>query len=127
MDVVGEGRLLTASIPVSADDATRCEALGPVLSALLLARFPGSTVTFRGDSATVCKLLRREVVPSDIWLHNCTALTHDLLTGHLLNVEWIPREENSECDALARSAVETQAFSVDCAARYASGHKRVWE
>ena len=66
-----------------ATDATRCEALGPAIAALILARLP---VLFEGDSLTVCKLLRRELMPSDIWLYNSTAITHDLLQGYSLEV-----------------------------------------
>ena len=57
--IARDGRLiLRAAIPVYATDATRCEALGPALAALLLARLPWKFVRFKGDSHTVVRLLR---------------------------------------------------------------------
>ena len=64
--------ILTASIPVTATDATRTEALGPALAALLLSRLPPGYIQFEGDSLVVVRLLRQEVRPVDIWLYNCT-------------------------------------------------------
>jgi hypothetical protein len=55
--------ILQASVPVYASDATRCEALGPALAALLLDRLQWSEVTLRGDSMTVVRLLRMECLP----------------------------------------------------------------
>ena len=46
--------LLTASIPVSGHDATRVEALGPLLIALLLSQFPRGSLYLYGDSKFVC-------------------------------------------------------------------------
>lgn len=53
-------------VPVSATDATRCEALGPPLIALLLSRLPQYKVIVHGDSLYVCKLLDSAVFTSDI-------------------------------------------------------------
>ena len=127
MDKEDGTRIVTAAVPVAANDATRCEALGPALASLLLARFPGSSVRFEGDSMMVCKLLRRELLPKDIWLYNSTSITHDMLTGHRVSVNWIPREQNSECDALARQAVVQGCLSVDVHEAYAVAHARVWK
>jgi hypothetical protein len=68
----GGTTILQASVPVTASDATRCEALGPALASLLLARLPQGKVCFKGDSHTVVRLLRRECLPQDIWLFNAT-------------------------------------------------------
>ncbi len=53
----GDTLLLEAYAPVAVGDATRCEAYGPVLLSLLLARLPGSYLTLSGDSKYVCGLL----------------------------------------------------------------------
>ena len=85
-----------------ASDATRCEALGPALASILISRFCGCNVWFEGDSAVVCKLLRQEALPSDVWLYNATQITLDMLTDCSVEVTWIPREQNGVCDRLAR-------------------------
>lgn len=41
------------SVPVVASDATRCEALGPALAALIMSRFTVGHITMCGDSLTV--------------------------------------------------------------------------
>lgn len=64
--------ILKASVPVYATDATRCEALGPALAALLLERLQWTEVTLKGDSMTVVRLLRLECLPEDVWLYNAT-------------------------------------------------------
>ncbi len=84
--------MLRAAVPVYASDATRCEALGPALAALLLARLPRKCERFKGDSHTVVRLLRQECLSHDIWLYNATQITLDLLDGIQTVVEWIPRE-----------------------------------
>ena len=53
----GDTLILRAAIPVYATDATRCEALGPAIASLLLARLCWRHVIFRGDSMTVIRLL----------------------------------------------------------------------
>ncbi len=42
--------ILRAAVPVYASDATRCEALGPALGALLATRLGGAQYFFKGDS-----------------------------------------------------------------------------
>ncbi len=69
---MGEPPCIRLSVPVYASDATRCEALGPALAALVLARFGRGQVYFKGDSKTVVSLLRQEYLPSDIWLYNAS-------------------------------------------------------
>ena len=49
--------LLKVSAPVVASDATRTEALGPPLLALLLSVFPTGTYLIKGDSMHVCNEL----------------------------------------------------------------------
>ena len=97
--------ILKAAVPVFASDATRCEALGPALAALLLARLPWKFVRFKGDSHTVVRLLRQECRVDDIWLYNAIKIALDLLRGGHVEVTWIPRSENQVCDTLAREAV----------------------
>jgi hypothetical protein len=53
----GDLLLVSVSVPVVADDATRCEALGPVLISLLLSRLARGLVDLKGDSKYVCGLL----------------------------------------------------------------------
>lgn len=63
-----EPPLLSAAILVSAFDATRTEALGPLLAALPL--FAG--ITFHGNSLFAVFKLRREVRPKGVFLYNCS-------------------------------------------------------
>ena len=70
---------MSVSVPVSASDATRCEALGPVLISLLLARFPAGYVHLQGDSKYVCDLLSGIHTATDIHLSNCCELVKDVL------------------------------------------------
>ena len=51
--LAGDPICLKLSVPVYATDATRCEALGPALAALVLSRFAIGNVQFYGDSLTV--------------------------------------------------------------------------
>ena len=84
---------MTFSVPVSASDATRTEALGPALASLLLAAwFSPSRVCFRGDSSYVVGLLDRSRRPTDIFFYNCLELTRDMLTGWSYQAVWVPRE-----------------------------------
>lgn len=94
--------LLSASIPVVASDATRVEALGPPLIALLASQLSPRRLQCSGDSLYVVSLLQRRFRPSDVFLFNCVELTFDLLLDTHILVHWIPREQNSVCDALAR-------------------------
>lgn len=57
----GDLVVLEVSVPVYASDASRCEALGPALAALLLSRVGWTSVKLRGDSLLVVKLLRKEI------------------------------------------------------------------
>ena len=74
--------MLQAAVPILGSDATRVEALGPLLAALLLTGLldPGP-VAFHGDSAHVVRLLVGEDDPRDLHLFSCVSLTRDLLTG----------------------------------------------
>lgn len=56
----------TFSIPVTAPDATRCEALGPPLIGLLVARLHYTYIRLFGDSLYICKLLENSVQTDDI-------------------------------------------------------------
>ena len=97
--------VFSISVPVIASDATRCEALGPVLISMLMSRFAGGCLTLRGDSKYVCNLLNCETSSQDVHLYNCSQLVRDMLSKWWIQVEWIRRERNSRCDALARRAV----------------------
>ena len=108
--------LLRASIPVRASDAHRAEALGPAVAALLIvtaAPRARGRVLFCGDSAQVVRLLERLAPVSDLFLYNCRELVTDLLRGWGVRAEWIPRSQNSECDALANLARDTGVVSLD--------------
>ena len=85
--------LLSASVPVKGTDATRVEALGPPLAALLVTtRLPPGRVDFFGDSAYVVDLLAATTVPRDLYLFNCRELTRDLLSDRDFTVTWIPQD-----------------------------------
>ena len=84
--------LVSFSVPVTAADASRTEALGPALASLLLvAQFSASRVHFRGDSAYVVGLLDRSWRPRDIFFYNCIELTRDMLSGWVYRAEWVLR------------------------------------
>ena len=104
----GAPPMLQAAVPIWGSDATRVEALGPPLAALLLTGLldPGP-VAFHGDSAHVVCLLAGEDDPRDLHLFNCVSLTRDLLTGWTHTATWHPHAENSACDALAREAAQS--------------------
>lgn len=73
------GPVLSVGVPVLAHDASRAEALGPALAALLLQALPANPVIFEGDSRFVVQLLNREVPARDIFLFNCSELVFDLV------------------------------------------------
>ena len=87
----GSPALVSASVPVKGTDATRVEALGPPLAALLVTtRLPMGRVAFFGDSAYVVKLLAATTVPRDLSLFNYQELTRDLLADRSFTTTWIP-------------------------------------
>ena len=87
----GGPALVSASVPVKGTDATRIEALGPPLAALLVTtRLPMGRVAFFGDSAYVVNLLAATTVPRDLYLFNCWELTRDLLADRSFTATWIP-------------------------------------
>ena len=94
--------LLSVGVPVLAHDASRAEALGPALAALLLQALPAKPVVFEGDSWFVVQLLNREAPARDIFLFNCSELVFDLVHRWTYQARWIPCEQNAACDALAR-------------------------
>ena len=74
--------LVFFSVPVSAADATRTEALGPALASLLLSGwFSVARVCFKGDNSYVVGLLDHSRHPRDIFFFNCIELTRDVLNG----------------------------------------------
>ena len=86
----GGPALVSASVPVKGTDATRVEALGPPLAALLVTtRLPTGRVAFFGDSAYVVNLLVATTVPCDLYLFNCQELTRDLLSDWSFTATWI--------------------------------------
>jgi hypothetical protein len=91
LQYTGAPILASFSVPVQATDVTRCEALGPALASLLVARLPGGPLLFQGDSFTVVRLLRKEFFPTDIWLYNATQIALDMVKGRPVEVKWIPR------------------------------------
>ena len=89
----GNSALVSASVPVKGTDATRVEALGPPLAALLVTtRLPMGRVAFFGDSAYVVNLLAAIMVPCELYLFNCRELTRDLLSDRSLTATCIPRD-----------------------------------
>lgn len=95
-----------------ASDATRVEALGPPLIALLASQLSPRSLSCSGDSLYVVSLLQRRFRPADVFLFNCVELTFDLLLDTHILVHWIPRDQNSVCDALARQAASSGTLSV---------------
>ena len=96
---------MSFSVPLSAADATRTEALGPALQRLLLAGwFSAARVCFKGDSSYVVGLLDRSQHPRDIFFFNCIELTRDVRSGWVYCAIWAPCNQNLVCDALARQA-----------------------
>ena len=78
-----------------------------------------SKVEFFGDSKYVVGLLNREFLSVDYFLSSCTELVTDLLANCApYKATWIPRDENTTCDALARSAVHSGKVSVACSAHF---------
>ncbi len=109
------------AIPTKTTDAQRTECLGPVLACLFIQSLAFSKVDFYGDSKYVVGLLNREFVPVDYFLSSCVELVSDILASRIhYKATWIPREENSACDSLARKAVNTKCISVECSAGFQS-------
>lgn len=78
------------SLPVKGTDATRVEALGPTLAALLVTTdLPLGRVAFFGDSAYVVNLLAATTILSNLYLFNCRELTRDLLSDRDFTTTWI--------------------------------------
>ena len=72
------------------------------------------------------RLLRQECRPQDVWLFNATQVALDMLTGMEVAVQWIPRDENSVCDALARKAVTNGCIELAVAPEFEVAHLRGW-
>ena len=120
--------MLQAAVPVWGSDATRVEALGPPLVALLLTGLLDlGPVAFHGDSAHVVCLLAGEYDPRDLHLFNCVSLTRDLLTGWPHTTTWNPHAENSACDALAREAAQPGTVHLEVGEfRFRRTHRDHW-
>ena len=89
----GGPALVSASVPVKGTDATRVEALGPPLAALLVTtRLPTGRVAFFSNSAYVVNLLVATTIPHDLYWFNCRELTKDLLADRSFTATWIPRD-----------------------------------
>ena len=95
---------LHAAIPIWAADATRVEALGPPIVALLLSTLPAANILFIGDSSHVINCISGCWRPPDLFLHHCMEMCHDLLPNRLITTAWIPRDLNTICDTLAHQA-----------------------
>ena len=70
---------MSISVPVHATDATRCEALGPVLISMIMSRFADGCLHLKGDSKYVCSLLDGATRSLDVHLYNCTEVVKDVL------------------------------------------------
>ena len=64
-------------------------------------------VVIEGDSKYVIGLLTRKWTPKESFFLNSTQLCLDYLHAWERSIQWIPREENTICDTLARQAVTT--------------------
>ena len=96
---------IAASIPVHARDATRTEALGPPIAALLLSTLPPTShYHFIGDSRFVVDMFTSRTSLADLFHYHFRKLACDLIDTRLLQASWVLREFNKECDALARAA-----------------------
>jgi ribonuclease HI len=84
--------------------------LGATLGALLTSVMDSEYIVFEGDSAYVCGLLDGTYTPRETFFFNCLELSKDLLGSRFWRAEWISREHNTVCDALARRAVEENAL-----------------
>ena len=83
--------MVSASVSVKGTDATRVEALGPPLAALLVTtHLPPGRVSYFGDSAYVVNLLAATTVPRDLYLFKRWELTRDLLADRSFTAMWIP-------------------------------------
>ena len=107
------------AIPTKTTDAQRTEALGPALACLFIAHLFFENVDFFGDSKYVVGLLNREFLSVDYFLSSCIELVTDLLAKQKhFKATWIPRAQNTICDALARSAVHQGCVSVECSEQF---------
>ncbi len=83
-------------------------------------------MVFQGDSDAVVRLLNKEHLPHDIWLFNAANLTLDMLHNWSVTSKWIPREQNSVCDQLARKALHADDMILDVSAGWKHLHERGW-
>ena len=110
---------ITASVPVHARDATRTEALGPPIAALLLSTLPPTShYHFIGDSRFVVDMFTGRTSPADVFYYHCRELACDLMGTRLLQASWVPREFNEECDALARAAATSGSVTLTTQAEF---------
>ena len=65
-----------------------------------------------GDSAYVIGLWNKAWEVRDVFLYNCVQIALDVTSDWERRGEWIPREDNTICDALARKAVKEKTYSV---------------
>lgn len=70
-------------------------------------------------------LLNREHWATDFFLYSCVELAGDVLGSRQYRAQWISRDENTVCDGLARSAVESGHVSIECGEGYES-HRDGW-
>ena len=85
-------------------DATRVEALGPPIVALLLSTLPTVDILFISDSSHIIDCISGRSRPPDLFLHHCTEMCRELLPNRLITTAWVPRDLNTICDARARQA-----------------------
>ncbi len=82
--------------------------LGPAFAALVLSTMDCRVVTIEGDSSYVIGLLEKQFLTQDIFLYNCVEIIRDLFGNKTsYTARWIPRANNSVCDALAKQAVSS--------------------
>ena len=94
MNYLGSPTFATFSVPISAYDAQRTEALGPALGSLLVSTLNISRVIFIGDSKYVVGLINREFHAHEMFLYNCIQLVFDLLYPIHCRAQWIGRDFN---------------------------------
>ena len=77
--------ILTASVPVQACDATRTEALEPLIAALMLSILPTmSHYHFIGDSTFIADMFTGRSRSADLFYYYCHELACDLMGTCLL-------------------------------------------
>ncbi len=86
-------------------DATRTEAMGPPLAALLVQRFSPCCITMIGDNAYVVGALEKRFLVRDVHIFNCIEVAFDVLCSCPFRAVWQDRSHNVTCDSLARLAV----------------------